>query len=360
VPKNRLFTIVQVSDLHFGDIDPNTGNSDLRGRVLPWWRHLSWLDGFMGHSANALVHLDDAFSILKDNENPLLVVTGDISASGAGTQFDLAKRYLEDRIIAGPRGKVGLGVLGTMPPRMSENPQQKEAPHYTIPGNHDYWAGDGRILPPPPPGGLRDFFPANTLPMPVSRIPLSNGRTLVLAGIDTSHDVPNHSIDKFLARGNFLSQLALLESALAGPKPDEIRVLLVHHSLDYSGWTLEMNQPSKAALKRILISLNIKIILTGHTHNHLGVLHSMSGEGSAWSLLEARCGTSTQRDEIPPEYGKSKGGKLFPNTFLAHRIYDEPGKTTWESHVFIRTTTGFDGRPPLQNGRGVPITPIVV
>jgi 3',5'-cyclic AMP phosphodiesterase CpdA len=127
---NRLATLLHISDLHLGDIDPVTKDSEMP----PHWEKFSWFDGLRGHSYHALVKLDRFWGKLQQ-EQPLLLVTGDITACGSEEQYSTAADFLGKELVL-PKGQyVGLG--------------KSDWNRFAIPGNHDNWPG------PPPFSGLR-------------------------------------------------------------------------------------------------------------------------------------------------------------------------------------------------------------
>ena len=83
--------------LHFGDIDLNSQNKDavlaalasaLASNTGPIW------DGLLGHCHHSLVRLEQIHAKLRQEENAVLVVTGDLTAYGAESQFDTAAEFL--------------------------------------------------------------------------------------------------------------------------------------------------------------------------------------------------------------------------------------------------------------------------
>jgi hypothetical protein len=65
-----LATIVHISDLHFGPVDPGTMDA-----VIPrLWQRFPWFDGLLGHSYFAATKLDRFYGSLAQ-EAALLVMT---------------------------------------------------------------------------------------------------------------------------------------------------------------------------------------------------------------------------------------------------------------------------------------------
>jgi hypothetical protein len=359
-----IATFVHISDLHLGDFSPP------RSGVIPdaaveahpplWWPTLRWFDGYLGHSAVALRHLD-AFFVgspsepgLKTTENATLVITGDVTAVGTPSEFSFARAYLEG-MPAGTGSALGLGEIGVLGSR-------------TVPGNHDHWPGH-RVTPTRPivmwglpTGGFPATFPG--LPIPLWRCPLGGGQTLVMAGINTDADVrPNFpSPSRLLARGHFRSQLSQLETQLTPVDPDEIRILLMHHSPQHSGFTLRINGKSRNGLDDVVKRCEISVLLTGHVHAPAGTVSAVTNGVARWDSVEIRSGTTTQRDQMPP--GWSSGSKgLDQNTLLVHRLYRlDNGHIEWRTNLYLRTARGFRDQGPLAvrgrlPGQGVVVWP---
>jgi hypothetical protein len=72
----------------------------------------------------------------------------------------------------------------------------------------------------------------------------------------------------------------------------------------------------------------------------------------AQPVLECRCGTTTQFDQVPYSWRTLLG--TFPqrswpgNTLLVHRLYDVGNATRWDVETFVRTkSSGFMSMGPL-------------
>ncbi|MGD9045010.1 MAG: hypothetical protein PVG06_14925, partial [Desulfobacterales bacterium] len=213
-------------------------------------------------------------------------------------------------------------------------------------GNHDHWPGDESIC--GHPAALYSYFPRPpSLPINVQRIPLRNGVTLVLAGIDTSAEVNPYRANRFVARGHCVQQLTELQAAIplkAGN--DEIRVLILHHSPQMNGYRCTLTRSTKRVLKKTIEDYNINVLLTGHAHTVAGKVQTFTYDNQPRSVFEARCGTTLQRDTLPTPFiaqrfrwTNSKG--LNKNTFLVHRLYEENVGITWETKIHMRMGPNF-------------------
>jgi hypothetical protein len=357
---DRLATFVHISDLHFGVVDSSSGDSELEDAPPAWdvWR---LYDGFLGHHRRALVEFVDAFDELRFKENARLIVTGDLSACAeysripCDDQFGTANRYLADQWQAGKLLPVGL-QLGA-----------KEAVDLRIPGNHDHWGGKalsyslpGTIFGGPSVGFFGSF---KKTPFVCDPIAVGNLCSLVFAGIDS--DADSSDWNRLLARGEFRRQLKCLEKRLRPPSANEIRVLLMHHSPMYRSpdffQPLEITDESRAELCDFINKYDIAVVLTGHTHFPECTVNQASYAGANWDQLEARCGTTTVRDKVPPGW-KSQwtyNYELPNNTFLVHRLFENADvqgnpQIEWQTEWYSRGDEGFQNAGPLDP------TPVVV
>lgn len=333
--EKRLHTLLHISDLHFG-----VPSSSAPGGAPPTkWRHLEYTDGWLGHNDSALAHLED-YAIELALEEPTLLVTGDLTACGKPSEFTLATAYLTKTITL-PFRETGLGV----PDALSRS----------ISGNHDQWPGSIRILGGPSPGLTATFTktPPPPFPFPPVSIALTKRRKLSIYGIDSDADVFSIGLNRFFARGRFLSQLQALASMIGPRAKHEIRVLLVHHSPAYNeGHKLAVDTRSLKALWGFVEQHHISVMLTGHIHRPLPRVSYVSHKGVRWPVLEARCGTTTQTDEMPLNWiAKGTNDPLrFPrNSLLVHRLYDTGDEIEWRTDLMWRGESGYSQAVPLMN-----------
>jgi len=211
-----LATLLHISDLHIGSIDPTTGDAAISPAVQIGLDNFPLFDGLLGHRARALHDLAEFVEGLRASDKKFqILVTGDLSRNGDAHELALARRYFESEIdLSPPNGRyVGLYTGGNT---------------LTIPGNHDHWAGVSLPIGATPSNYFHYFI--RSLPA-IRNIPLgSKGHVLTLIDIDSDADVPPNSIQRAFARGSFRSQLLTLDKVL-GPKNElEVRVLVVHHA----------------------------------------------------------------------------------------------------------------------------------
>ena len=350
----HLLTMVHISDLHFGDIAPD-GDSKLESEAPGWWRHCSFFNGYLGHHAAALVDFADAFDKLQnDNDKLLLFITGDFTATGSLSQFDNAQEYLRKHI-----GEIG--TYGPVGLELNYNPYAMNS----VPGNHDHWPGNSFIF--GKPDGLRSYYPgpvppaSSGLPIPIKVVTLNDSRStrLSIAGIDTSAEVSPYGFNRIAARGHFVEQLKTLKSQWGPWRKGELRMLLMHHSpLARERYTCCLSGASRRVLEEFIRQLRVSIILTGDVHTPQGEILQQKYRTSSWPMVEARCGTTLQRDEVPASFiapWLSMQRKFDVNTFLVHKLFEDNGTIKWKCKVFWRLSGGFAEKGWLEDKDGYPI-----
>lgn len=336
----RLASFVQISDLHIGDIDKLSGDANVSAVAARLYAtSRSFMDGLLGHHGQALEDLEAFVAELRDEgEDDLnIIVTGDITRTGDLVDFGNATAFLERALDLSPPNwtrSAGLG-LGSV--------------DLIIPGNHDKWGGSFFALG----GGPSNYGGYFRTPLPyVHHCPkLKNGRKVVFVGIDSDADVLSLSHDRQLALGNFKSQLDNPGNGSHPsfpPAPQEIRMMLIHHSWYQSGKMLRMRTASKDKLGQFLIRHGIKGILTGHSHAPF--LDFFTVNPQQVDVYELRAGTASQLDQTPARW-KTVWGTLpsrlwEPNSLLVHRIFEDQNKATyWHAQIYRRSET--DGFKPL-------------
>jgi len=331
-----LTTLLHISDLHIGSIDPTTGDAAISPAVQLGLDNFPLFDGLLGHRARALHDLAEFVEGLRASDEKFqILVTGDLRRNGDAHELALARRYFESEIdLSPPNGRyVGLYTGGDT---------------LTIPGNHDHWAGISLPIGATPSNYFHYFI--RSLPA-IRNIPLgSKGHVLTLIDIDSDADVPPNSIQRAFARGSFRSQLLTLDKVL-GPKGElEVRVLVVHHAPTWTSFGLAMTASSKRELDRFLLQHEIRVILCGHTHE-ASMRRLYAGDRECW---ECGAGSATQFDTVPLKWQRRLRRQakaiLKPNSLMLHRIFDVDGRLEWLATTYIRTRTrGFRATyPPRQ------------
>ncbi|MGV7030585.1 metallophosphoesterase family protein [Methylobacterium symbioticum] len=348
VADETLYRLLQVSDLHFGNIP--AGQSTASSAPSPRLIGLNPLfDGQLGHHAAGVLALNDFHARLRRRcEGFDMVVTGDVTANGAVGQFDLAGSF-----------------LGAGPSQFGFQLGRSDWADTGISGNHDQWNGNNSMIGGPTQGLARH------LPQPMPRVRariLPDETMLKFLFIDTDADVSAFSPNRILGRGAFHTQLQALEG-LPPIGEREIRVLVMHHSV--VGPVKPIPDPSRPGVVQItrggrrrmmeiadfsmrllnhfIVDKSISVVLSGHMH--VALLSELVATNGPYTrrYLEARCGSTTQRDRF--EYKDLKGmpqaRALRPNTLLMHEIVREQGNLVWKSVVHWLAPAGrFVPLPP--------------
>jgi hypothetical protein len=157
--------------------------------------------------------------------------------------------------------------------------------------------------------------------------------------------------NRVFARGDFVSQLTQLQTLLKPPADREIRVLLLHHSLFPQDPTAprtkpgpfspcEIEQGSQQALETFLVDSGIKVTLCGHRHTPRLSRFNPSNEVEVAEVMEARCGTTTQRDRYPLNVIariNPKKRRLPPNSLILHKLVERQDGIYWQAQIFWRS-----------------------
>jgi predicted MPP superfamily phosphohydrolase len=328
-------TILHLSDLHFGDRARGGANTELDAQAESWWQLHKLFTGYLGSSHNALRHLSKLHTDLKRAETstkPLLVaITGDLTTTGAAAQFDFAKQYLSGAVTT---AGAPLGLrLGSHWNR------------FAVPGNHDHWPGtrcgltNFACMRGNASGAVQNLVyshpqvgnaPQSGLHPWIAK-PLHIGsREVVVCGIDSDVQVDAYGLGRVAARGRFDEQCRWLLQTLPERRREELRVLLIHHSYDNRNFALGIAESSRRALEELVEKREIAVMLTGHMHGARIVRHAIGQR----TVIEARCGTSTQRMTPPPNW--TANPPLEPNTVLIHRLRVTGYSLHWDIEVWWR------------------------
>jgi len=303
------------------------------------WQRFPQFDGLLGHSFHALVKLERFYAQIA-KEDPFLVVTGDITACGNKDEYTAANSFLGSELHLPNGSSVGLG--------------RPDWNRLAVSGNHDNWPGTPTIFGGPTICKSKVYRPMPYYQVawpsanPAAVLQLPNGYSLSFLGIDTDADVdPRGLYDRPFARGAFQSQLAKLAPELPVPKEKEIRVLLLHHSTQYTSRSpaLQIAKDRKAALYDFAAKHNIRIFLCGHTHVPKLTEFPVSYLGEDYPVFEACCGATTRRTDLPPDAADWLGSyprwKFLPNSLMIHRLLGDGMRLLWQTKVYIEKRTGF-------------------
>jgi hypothetical protein len=136
---HRLHTTVQISALYLGSIEPVTGDALASRPAAQLLAQFPWCDGVLGHHGRALQDLEVFDSgLVNEREDPLLMVSGDVTRCGDGVELTAANNFLPSQPnLHPPQGS----YVGLRDPPWS---------HVAIPGHHDHWPGQPVIFGGPP------------------------------------------------------------------------------------------------------------------------------------------------------------------------------------------------------------------
>jgi len=326
--EHHLLTLVHISDLHVGILEDHSFDAAARTS----WQKFKFLDGLLGHDGNALIRTAAYVHELRNTENADIVVTGDLTSMGRDKEFENVTAFLSTGLTWGRNLPIGLN--------------SSDWRVRTIPGNHDHWPGDSKLLPMfgPPSGSFNRIFNVANAPIctwsrqlawPGAKKPV----TLTLFGVDSDADVHPLGVHRFLARGSFRSELAKLRGLGILPpiKSHEVRVLLLHHSPSWTHGILGTEKHSSAALEQFLGGEDFRLVLTGHTHEPVVNKLPIRYKGQDVDVWEACCGSTTQRVDPPYEWGAHarRQRNRLPrwNSMIVHRFYGVGKSLRWRAQV---------------------------
>jgi 3',5'-cyclic AMP phosphodiesterase CpdA len=295
------------------------------------WQSSPWFDGLLGHSFHALVKLERFYGQIAE-EDPFLIVTGDITACGSKDEYSSANSFLSSELRLPNGNDVGLG--------------RPDWNKLGVSGNHDNWPGTPTIF-----GGPTIYKSKTYRSMPDYQravLLLSHGYMISFLMIDTDADVRSRGPSRFLARGAFRSELAKLGPKISVPEKKEIRVLLLHHSSQFTSGNpaLQITNDSKRALYDFAAKHNVRIFLCGHTHLVRLKEFDVDFLNAKYRVFEACCGATTRRTDLPPDAANLWGAyphRNFwrPNSLLVHRLLDDGTRLIWQTKVYFEKPTGF-------------------
>jgi len=187
---------LHISDTHFGKVFGHRGEPLLDARVRDWWAVHRALDGFLGHTYDAL---HDLKTLHRDLLQPTILMTGDLTRIGAGEEARVGRMFFEQTTFAGIPS-TGLGLSAGWLKR-------------SIPGNHDHWPAKEPVAPnflcmvgKQPPGNALDVCLWKKAMFPRT-IRLKVGEAdLLLCLLNTDDDVRARSLERVRAIGAFAAQ----------------------------------------------------------------------------------------------------------------------------------------------------------
>lgn len=329
--ENLLATFVHISDLHIGDQTPTGPDA----ATSSWWRFHKQFDGLLGHEYRSCVQFERFFDRMRKrySSDLDLIMTGDLTSLGRDAQFHWGEAFLGDYAITGDGRPVGIA--------------HGKWVEFRIPGNHDHWPGTGNIFGSPT-SSFKNIF--GDVPG-WDTIRSAGVPTVRFLRIDTDVDVDPNGLNRFLARGSFTSHLQQLENELEPPNDNEIRVLILHHSRAHAidralpklqRVVLGIDNACLEALDDFIVNNDIAVMLTGHLHDPTVHLHHVHSRGHTLEVMEARCGTTTQRYTLPYTWRTPTGKRVVrkgrsPNTLLIHQLRNRDDGIYWESTTYVLT-----------------------
>ncbi|MBV9123744.1 MAG: metallophosphoesterase [Planctomycetes bacterium] len=307
--------ILHCSDLHFG--------SALVNRPPRWL--VQTMQGYAAHDIRLCLAMKPALEDVGDlaglpeEEEPKVVVSGDLTAAGADKEFAVAHTFLRSlwRLWRAPPLGAGFDL---------RRPDAVDLPLATVPGNHDQWGGSRVWMW----GYDPELAPTHFRPTPWRRVWNSGNLEVEFFGLDTNagldHRRPNPLAGGSLDQrpGGEVDRLrALLEqSDKEGSEKSatvRIRALVLHHPLSGKGLPYPLDANSVDVLLRLAEAYNLTAFLTGHTHEFFfqALETRPNRRRKVWEL---RCASTLQG----PTRRRPRPG------FLAHKIWlDEGNRPRW-------------------------------
>lgn len=298
-----LAMIVHVSDLHFG-----------KSLLQP----PSIIQGLNSHDAAACMDFQAALLRLVATRAPrmaLVVVSGDLSATGDADEFPLALTWLHSRIFCTRGLSIGLGGVAVTT--------------LAVPGNHDHWRSLLNVVGQHEPA-VEIFGPYFDAPERL-HVFEERGVQLQVACLDSCGGGV-----RLVARGSVeQKQLDKLSSDIQGANQraqrHEFRVarmLVMHHPPGLIpgilGVTHRLDADSRARVAEFCETNKIHTVLTGHVHEP----HLPPSSGPFVFGTEFRCGTTFQGPALPDESAY--------NTFLVHSLVESSPQLAWQTELFHR------------------------
>ena len=283
-----MINLVQISDLHIGEVFNHRGDC--------------WIEGFKSQDIKLCQAFDqwmrnDIWGLenVSFEDDIHLVMTGDITANGTFTEFEVANNFLFSEHVLikdGLPSTVGI---------------HHDTGHYTgIAGNHDHWAGKpwaGTFWKGFSAHIYRHFFQA----MPFVSPPICASEIeLRLIGVDSCSMFQNAMLNQNpFAVGGFSSSHRqeveeLVDAAARAPLEagctHRVAAVLCHHPFSKDDRGLftagALRQDCVRWLSSLCAKYGIGVILTGHTHNAWTNLWEESKSSKRIRLV--RCPTTLQ------------------------------------------------------------------
>jgi len=256
-----------------------------------------------------------ADNALHRNSFPILVTSGDLTATGSDSEFALAMTFLRSQLHVDRGPPLGLGGLFD------------EQSVHAVPGNHDHWAGRfGSALGAGTNTAIyRTWFGSHCWHVPYEK----GGLVLQLMGIDTCGDGPRLAADGQVDASHLDTLQGRIDDARQiWPQQHyrHVNVLVMHHPARSYKAHHSLDQKSIDHIEDFCRSNRVAAILSGHTHRSEA---PQSGD-VAKQVLRLECGTTMQSSTVGHT---RRSGQVF----LAHVLEaDGPNHVKWTCTRFVR------------------------
>jgi hypothetical protein len=331
-------SLVQISDLHF---DKDILNSEVE--------RFSWAcgGGYDGHDLILCYALKTA---LRDDiqvsklKNCHLIVGGDLTSTGAATEFVNAKTYCRSEFVLDEDGTATrLGL--TMP----------EDRCWMIPGNHDHW--NGHWVYTRQRGYTKELFPDQFRPHPWVQPIQSGPLELVLCGVDSNSIFEDFWINvSFGADGGFSPDhrekfAAELEKAMLAPLPKGVKkrtaVILCHHPFTTDCRAGPLRLSCAKWLLQLAADWSIPLVLTGHTHHwwtESFPVRTTKGKRLT-TVMEGRAPTAVQVERKFNPQDVRDPSRRRPGFWYHQIVLRDDLKIQWTAKLFLFSEGAFYWTP---------------
>lgn len=259
-------------------------------------------------------------SLRREHPQMQIVVSGDLTRMGRGFEFGCAHRFLHAYWFLNPHSprpfKIGLSAGGDSA--------------LTISGNHDFW----RMI---PFQVSREILEPHFWEMPWLHIIKDNksGLELHVVGLDSCAGLWRVSVNQGFANGAIrvedLDKAQKLFQNAGSSQGPSLRVVVVHHP------PLQMTSDSMRDFCAWLDFMDVRIILTGHTHQS----DTPEDDNSRAGYYELRCGTTLQAGT----YNLLPGPEC--NHFFVHFVdlTEDSAAVKWRTTRFLHEGSSWRGEP---------------
>lgn len=343
-----MINLVQISDPHFGKLFTNskehwTTRVPVAGKL---GKGLNTHDYILCQALDQCLNEDIRdLSGIDDEDELVLVMGGDLTATGHAKEFEVANTFLfsHHTVIQGQRLQtVGLDLPIELDGNGSDDACSKKL-YAGIPGNHDHWNGASTL--PFQRGYSPEVYQYFFASPPFVTRYWFDDLELCVFGIDSCSMFSSRLINRNpFANGGFSVQhrkefRECLERELSKPLSQDCRVrtavILCHHPFSTDGSAGPLCLRCVNWLCQIAAEFGIRMVLTGHTHRTWTA--SMEWESTQQTncrVREVRCPTTLQTPaEFDSEY-------LSPGLWL-HQISVDRNDVLWKGTLLLFSGDSF-------------------